>query len=168
MFGAKQGGAAAYSQVSLETGVLAADPHKLTVMLFDGALQALRNAREQMKAGDIPAKGKSINHASSIITSGLRASLDLAKGGEIAGNLDALYDYMVRRLTHAHLHNDVAALDEVERLLGELREAWNAIGATAAAVAPADAAPAPAAPSPSALAAAFDPLAPRTVSFVSA
>jgi hypothetical protein len=60
MFGAKQGGVAAYAKVGLETGVLAASPHKLIVMLFDGALQALRNAREQMKAGDIPAKGKSI------------------------------------------------------------------------------------------------------------
>lgn len=160
MFGAKKSGVAAYSQVGLETGVHAADPHKLTVMLFDGALQALRNGREHMKAGDIAAKGKSITHASTIITSGLRASLDLEKGGEIAGNLDALYDYMVRRLTHAHVHNDLAAMDEVERLLGELREAWNAIGTNAAAVPVA--APSVVAPHVA------DPLAPRSVSFVSA
>lgn len=162
MFGAKKSGVAAYSQVGLETGVVAASPHKLIVMLFDGALQALRNAREHMQAGDIAAKGKSVSHASSIITSGLRASLDLENGGEIAANLDALYDYMVRRLTHAHLHNDVAALDEVARLLGELREAWNAIGDNAAS--------APAA-MPAAVVAApplADPLAPRSVSFVSA
>jgi flagellar protein FliS len=164
MFGAKKSGVAAYSQVGLETGVHAADPHKLTVMLFDGALQALRNGREQMKAGDIAAKGKSITHASTIIASGLRASLDLDKGGDIAGNLDALYDYMVRRLTHAHAHNDVAALDEVERLLGELREAWNAIGASAAAAVPAPASVAAAMPQPPMA----DPLAPRSVSFVSA
>ncbi len=161
MFGAKKGGVAAYSQVGLETGVLAADPHKLIVMLFDGALQALRNAREHMLAGDIGAKGKAISHASSIITSGLRASLDLEKGGEIAGNLDALYDYMTRRLTHSHLHNDVPALDEIARLLGELREAWNAIGSTEAAAVPAVV---PAMPQPPM----NDPLAPRSVSFVSA
>jgi flagellar secretion chaperone FliS len=160
MFGAKHGGAAAYSQVGMETGVQAANPHKLIVMLFDGALQAVRTAREHMKNGDIEAKGKSVSHATSIITSGLRASLDLSKGGEIASNLDALYDYMVRRLMHAHLHNDFAAMDEVDRLLGELRDAWNAIGDTAA---PASAATAvPMAP-PLA-----DPLAPRAVSFVSA
>jgi flagellar secretion chaperone FliS len=160
MFGAKHGGAAAYTQVGLETGVQAANPHKLIVMLFDGALQAVRGAREHMKAADIEAKGKSVSHATSIITSGLRASLDLSKGGEIASNLDALYDYMVRRLMHAHLHNDFAALDEVERLLGELREAWSAIGESAApAAVPASV---PAAP------ALLDPLAPRAVSFVSA
>jgi flagellar protein FliS len=166
MFGAKQGGVAAYAKVGLETGVLAASPHKLIVMLFDGALQALRNAREQMKAGDIPAKGKSISHANSIIISGLRASLDLQKGGEIAGSLDALYDYMSRRLMLAHLHNSVDELDEVERLLVDLRESWNAIGEQQAA-APA-AVPAVPAAAASPYAPAMDPLAPRSVSFVSA
>jgi flagellar secretion chaperone FliS len=164
MFGAKQGGVAAYAKIGLETGVLAASPHKLIVMLFDGALQALKNAREQMKAGDIEGKGKSISKANSIIISGLRASLDLQKGGEIAGSLDALYDYMTRRLMLAHLHNSVDGLDEVETLLTDLREAWNAIGEPVAAAAPEAVAPAavPVAP------VMVDPLAPRRTAFVSA
>jgi flagellar protein FliS len=174
MFGAKQGGAAAYSNVGLETGVLAASPHKLIVMLFDGALQSLRNARQQMKAGDIAAKGKSITQAVNIVTSGLRTSLDLNKGGEIATSLDALYDYMARRLMQAHLHNSFDALDEVEKLLLDLRESWSAIGEQQAAAAAATQAAAPAAPAPAPAAAAspygaaIDPLAPRRNAFVSA
>jgi flagellar protein FliS len=152
MYGAKQSGASAYSKVGLETGVIAASPHKLIVMLFDGAIVAIRKAAEQMAAGDIAAKGKSISHALMIIDSGLRASLNKEGGGEIAANLDALYEYMARQLLTANLQNKRELLDEVQRLLLDLRTSWEAIG-TAAPAAPA----APARPQP-----AYDALAPRS------
>lgn len=131
MFGTMKSGASAYAKVGVETGVMAASPHKLIVMLFDGAVTAVRSAHVHMKAGNIPEKGKAISKAIQIIENGLRASLDRKAGGQIGENLDALYEYMQHRLLVANLQNDAEILEEVDRLLGELREAWNAIGAPA-------------------------------------
>ena len=128
MFGSMQRGVNAYAKVGLETGIDSASPHKLIVMLFDGALTALRSALAHMKAGEIAAKGKAISKAITIIDNGLRVSLDKEAGGEIAAGLDSLYGYMSARLLQANLHNDQEALGEVDRLLTDLREAWNAIG----------------------------------------
>jgi flagellar protein FliS len=125
-------GVNAYANVGLETGVDSASPHQLIVMLFDGALVAVMSAQTHMKAGNIPAKGKSISHAISIIDNGLRAALDRKAGGEIADGLDALYDYMSRRLLQANLANDEAILDEVRALLADLRQTWHAIAPQAA------------------------------------
>jgi flagellar protein FliS len=117
----------AYAQVSLQTGVAAADPHRLVLMLFEGARAAVANARGQMQRGDAPAKGNSISRAISIIDEGLKASLDLKAGGDMAAQLHALYEYMVKRLFVANLENRIEALDEVTKLLTELHEAWSAI-----------------------------------------
>lgn len=132
MFGANPSGANAYSKVAVETGVTAASPHKLIVMLFDGALVAVTAAASQMKAGNIPAKGQSISKAIDIIENGLRASLDKTVGGGIAANLDALYEYMGNRLLTANLKNQPEVLDEVHGLLKDLKEAWEGIGEIAA------------------------------------
>ena len=132
MFGTRQSGVNAYAKVGIETGVSAASPHKLIVMLFDGALVALSSAILFMKAGNIPEKGAAISKAILIIDSGLRASLDKKVGGEIAEGLDALYEYMGARLLMANLKNQVEILEEVQRLLSELRDAWNAIGTSPA------------------------------------
>jgi flagellar protein FliS len=121
-------GVNAYHNVSLETGITSASPHKLIVMLYDGALVALLGAKTNIAAGNIAAKGSAISKAISIIDNGLRASLDKNAGGEIAANLDALYDYMSRRLLHANLKNDVTIIDEVHGLLADLRGAWVEIG----------------------------------------
>lgn len=117
----------AYAQVGVESGVSAADPHKLIAMLYQGALLAIANAKNSMLRKDIPAKGLAISKAISIIDEGLNASLDKNVGGELAQNLSSLYDYLVLRLLAANLKNDPAALDEVSRLLSELRDAWEAI-----------------------------------------
>ena len=134
MFGTLQRGVGAYAKVGLETGVAAASPHKLIIMLYDGAMVALLSAINNMKgtngAANVAAKGASISKAITIIDNGLRASLDKAAGGEIAQNLDALYDYMSRRLLQANIKNDVAAVEEVHGLMSDLREAWVAIGET--------------------------------------
>ncbi|MFO7189176.1 MAG: flagellar export chaperone FliS [Pseudomonadota bacterium] len=120
-------GTAAYTQVNVETGVAAADPHKLIGMLYEGLLQSLARAREAMRAGEIARKGESISRAIRILEEGLRGSLDIARGGSIAQQLDALYEYMINRLLFANLKNDPATVEEVVRLATELRDAWQAM-----------------------------------------
>lgn len=127
MFGSTTSGANAYANVGMETGVVAASPHRLIVMLFDGAIIAVRSALQQMHESNIAAKGQSISKAISIIDSGLRASLDKTVGGEIAENLDSLYEYMSHQLLVGNLKNQPAPLDEVLKLLVDLKDAWCAI-----------------------------------------
>jgi flagellar protein FliS len=127
MFGSNTNGANAYAKVGVETGVAAASPHKLIVMLFDGAISALVTAQMHMKAGNTAEKGQAISKAISIVDNGLRASLDKKVGGEIALRLDSLYDYMSHQLLLANLRNDLTKLEEVQRLLADLRGAWLAI-----------------------------------------
>ncbi|MDY0014066.1 MAG: flagellar export chaperone FliS [Rhodocyclaceae bacterium] len=131
MFGTSLNRAAAYARVGVETGVSTADPHKLILMLFDGALLAIASAAVAMDAQDIPAKGNHISKAIEIITNGLKVSLDMEAGGELAGRLAALYDYMAERLLHANLRNSRPTLDEVAGLLRDLRDAWQQIGQSA-------------------------------------
>jgi flagellar protein FliS len=127
MFGTNRKGVSAYASVGIETGVAAASPHQLIVMLFDGACVAIRSAMLQMQNGDVAGKGAAISKAITIIENGLRASLDKKTGGEIAANLDALYEYMGRRLLQANLENNAEMLEEVRKLLADLRETWIAI-----------------------------------------
>ena len=91
---------AAYSSAQAHGGVAAADPHRLIVMLMDGALERISTARGCMARGDTAEKARLINRAVSIIGE-LRNSLDLKAGGQIAANLGELYDYMGRRLLKA-------------------------------------------------------------------
>ncbi|MBG7618404.1 flagellar export chaperone FliS [Herbaspirillum sp. AP02] len=132
MFGSMKRGANAYANIGVETGVVAASPHKLITMLFDGALVAIALAKKYMGEGNIKDKGESITKAILIIDNGLRASLNKEVGGELALNLDALYEYMSRRLFEANTSNNPAILDEVHRLLDEIRSAWEQIGPNAA------------------------------------
>ena len=76
--------------------------------------------------GDIAEKGAHISWAISIV-SGLRVSLDAEQGGDIAKNLDSLYDYMERRLLEANIQNKVEYLDEVINLLLEIKSGWDGI-----------------------------------------
>jgi flagellar protein FliS len=128
MFGSTHNGANAYAAVGVETGVSSASAHELIVMLFDGALIALTTAQQHMKAGNIPGKGQAISKAIMIIDSGLRASLNKEVGGEIAQNLDALYQYMSTRLVIANVKNQPEILVEVHGLLKDLKTSWEAIG----------------------------------------
>ncbi len=131
MFGMTPNPAKAYSKVSIETAVQEASPHQLIVLLFEGAREAMVIARSGMESGNIPQKGSAITKAIDIILNGLRACINLEEGGDLAQNLYALYDYMARRLLHANMHNDKAALDEVMKLLSEIHSAWLAIGGKA-------------------------------------
>jgi flagellar protein FliS len=125
--------ARAYADVGLETGVNAANPHRLVVMLYDGAIEAIGDARTHVANGAQTAKSLAISRAIGIIEQGLRASLDLTRGAAIAQQLDELYDYMARRLLVASLRDDAAALAEVAALLTDLRSAWQTIAGSKAA-----------------------------------
>lgn len=118
----------AYARVEVETGTLDASPHKLIQMLFDGLQDAIARARGALASGHVDVKGRAIAHAARIVEEGLKSSLDLQAGGQIAADLNALYAYMTLRLTHANLHNDAAALDECAKLLEPVRSAWAEIG----------------------------------------
>jgi flagellar secretion chaperone FliS len=117
----------AYRQVGTETGVSGASPHKLVAMLFDGYMEALAQARGAMRAGNIEAKGRAIGHAVRIVEEGLRASLDMRAGGNLARDLNDLYGYLAMRLTLVNVRNDEAGLDEAQALMQPLREAWMSI-----------------------------------------
>ncbi|MCH8618798.1 flagellar export chaperone FliS [Undibacterium sp. TS12] len=128
MFGSSQArGANAYAKVGIETGVIAASPHKLIVMLFEGAIVSISNAVQHLHGGDVAAKGQSTSKAIAIIENGLRASLDKKAGGEIAQSLDSLYEYMTARLLRANLENSEEMMVEVQNLLRDLKTSWEAI-----------------------------------------
>lgn len=127
MYSNSRNAAHIYANVGLETGVVAATPHQLIIMLYEGAELAVRMAIKHMKEGDLAKKSAAITKATTIIFDGLRTALDLKQGGEIAQQLGALYDYMNQRLMLAHLKNQTAPLEEVLGLLQELHGAWKQI-----------------------------------------
>ncbi|YCA13791.1 flagellar export chaperone FliS [Kushneria sp. AK178] len=123
-----QRGASTYASVGVETGVMSASPHQLIVMLFDGAMAAIFKAKWAMEHNDIAGRGTAISKAIDIIDGGLRASLDMTRGGELAERLSSLYEYMSRSLLKANVSNDKALLEHVETLLSDIAGAWKEIG----------------------------------------
>lgn len=115
-----------YQSVNTQAQVGDASPHRLIQMLMEGGLTRLAQAKGAMQYGQVASKGELISKAIGII-GGLRGGLDLAKGGEIAENLDRLYEYMVSRLLKANRDNDVALIDEVAGLLRNVKSGWDAI-----------------------------------------
>lgn len=124
MFAAYRNAAASYNQVRVESGVDAARPIDLVVMVYEGAIEALGKATLQIRSGDISGKNATITRAIRIIDEGLKAPLD-PRGGEITANLADLYDYMTRRLLQGSARNDAVMIDEVRGLLLDLKSAWD-------------------------------------------
>ena len=114
---------AAYQTVAAHGGVAASDPHRLILMLMDGALERIAAARGAMENGTPEARTRLLHRAVTIIDE-LRGSLNLELGGEIAGNLADLYEYSGKQLMRANLENRVDLLEEVGHLLREIRGAW--------------------------------------------
>ena len=117
-------GASAYRAIGIETGVAAADPLGLVVMLYDGAIQAIVRAEGHLAGGRIEERGAYTSKAIDILNQGLAASLDRQVGGALAESLGALYEYMARRLFAANLHGDRIIFEEVRGLLVDLRASW--------------------------------------------
>jgi len=126
----RYGKAGAYQNVVAWTSLSTADPHRLVLMMFDGALARVAAARGCMQYGRVAEKGPLISRALAIVDE-LRSSLDIERGGTIAAGLDDLYDYVSRRLVEANATNRLEILDEVTSLLRELRDAWVAVGGDA-------------------------------------
>jgi flagellar protein FliS len=121
-----QGRLKQYNKVATETGIDQASPHRLIQLLLDGALDKIASSKGYMERGNYYLKNQHISWASSIIN-GLRISLDEEMGGNLAANLDNLYEYMCRCLMEANVKNDPVLLDEVAGLLREIKSAWDAI-----------------------------------------
>lgn len=130
MYANPRNSAQAYSRVGLESDILGANPHRLIVLLYEGAELAIRMAITYIGQGEQKKKIASITKARNIIQDGLHAALD-PHAGEISQQLAALYDYMSQRLLLGQLRNDTAPLEEVMGLLASLRDAWQQIGGTA-------------------------------------
>lgn len=116
-----------YQHVNTHAQAVEATPHRLIQMLMEGGLTRLAQARGAMERGQVALKGELIGKAIGII-GGLRNGLDLNAGGELAENLDNLYEYMVMRLLEANLKNVSEPLDEVACLLRNVKTGWDAIG----------------------------------------
>lgn len=115
-----------YQQVGVKVQVNEADPHRLIQMLMQGGLDRIAQARGAMEREAYAEKGVLIGKAINIL-GGLRDVLDKEAGGELATNLERLYEYMTMRLFEASRHNDVSKLDEVAKLLGEIKSGWDGI-----------------------------------------
>ncbi|MGD2119541.1 MAG: flagellar export chaperone FliS [Chromatiales bacterium] len=116
----------AYGQTSVSTEASVASPHRLVQMLMEGVLTKIATAKGHINRKNFAGKSEQITMAMSIIAA-LKGSLDMNAGGAIAVNLDDLYGYMTGRLIDANTNNDVAALDEVTSLMGEIKSAWDAM-----------------------------------------
>jgi flagellar secretion chaperone FliS len=115
-----------YSSLKTQTNIVDASPHRLIQMLFEGALERIAQAKGALLQNQIARKGELIGKAINIV-GGLQGSLNDKEGGQLAANLNELYDYIIRRLSRANYENDAEILDECGRLLGELKAGWDAI-----------------------------------------
>ncbi|MGL4928615.1 MAG: flagellar export chaperone FliS [Plesiomonas sp.] len=116
----------AYKKVSVDSQLQSASPHKVILMLLNGAIERLVQAKAAMQMGNIAVKGERLGKAMDIIAN-LQACLSEDEGGDIAKNLAKLYEYMQNQLLSANIHNDAKTLDEVMALLTEIKIAWESI-----------------------------------------
>lgn len=114
-----------YAAIGLETEILGASPERLISLLFRAAQTALAQARHHLETGDVAGRGKVLSKAIDIVDTGLKASVDTDRGGEVARSLIATYDLIIRDLLQANLHADATKLDSAERLLDNVAEAWH-------------------------------------------
>ncbi|HBP5565382.1 flagellar export chaperone FliS [Pseudomonas paraeruginosa] len=115
-----------YQNISTQAQAIDASPHRLIQMLMEGGLTRLAQARGALERGEVALKGELIGKTIAIV-GGLREGLNFEAGGELAANLDRLYEYMSMRLTEANLKNDASKLEEVAELLRNIKSGWDAI-----------------------------------------
>lgn len=116
----------AYKATKNDLALTDASPQRLIGLLLDRALEHVSKASGSMQRGEVAPTGEAIGKAMTIISS-LQASLDYEQGGDIATNLDSLYDYMNQRLLQATSEKNMDHLKEVSRLLHEIKAGWDTI-----------------------------------------
>lgn len=116
-----------YANVGLETEVLSASPEKLITLLFNGARAAIMKARLHMQNNNIAQRGAAISKAIEIVDSGLKAAVNEEAGGEVAKSLIASYELISYNLMQANLRNDPEKLDNAERMLVGIADAWREV-----------------------------------------
>ena len=121
-----------YRKVGASSSILEADPHKLIQLLLEGASSRVRLAIACLERGDHAGKGKAVSRTCDIV-SHLAGTLDMERGGEIAQNLSALYDYILVTLTNANLNNDRSGFEEVLTLLAQIESGWSGLNKPGAA-----------------------------------
>ena len=112
-----------------ESAILTASPEKLVVMLYDGARRFLYQAAVAMRNSDVETSHVKLRRAEAIIVH-LRNTLDMEQG-EVPAQLQAIYLFCNRHLNEARVQREPEKIEQVSQLLGELRDAWNAIGTNA-------------------------------------
>lgn len=128
MYAIKKRGISEYNAVS-SASIETRDPHELVKLLFIGLTDRIAMARAALAKGDREARASSVTKAQKILF-GLRDSLDFDAGGELASNLDSLYEYSIRLLTRAHAREDDEIFSEVMDLMVGIRDAWKEIPTT--------------------------------------
>jgi len=97
-------------------------------MCYDGMLRFMKSAKAAIESKDIEKKVKFVNKTIAIVDE-LQNSLDFVRGGEVARNLDRVYDYFNHELMKVGMHNDIGILDHLLKLTVDLRGAWAKIAA---------------------------------------
>ena len=115
-----------YLETRSTSAISEASPHRLITIMFDACQEQLSIAKGAMTRGDVKGKVVSIKKAIDIVVR-LQASLDFERGGSIAVNLDDLYTFCTNQLALANATNDVAKLDEVFRVIAEIKLGWTQI-----------------------------------------
>jgi len=121
-----RGSLQAYKKVSVDSQLSAASPHKIIQMLMAGAIERLIQGKAAMQQGNIAVKGERLGKGLDIIIS-LRTCLSMDDGGDIAKNLDQLYEFMITQITIANQKNDPQPIDDVIEIIREIKSAWDQI-----------------------------------------
>lgn len=125
---AMRGSLQAYKRVSVDSQLTSASPHRVIQMLMAGAIERLIQGKVSMEQGNIAVKGERLGKALDIIIC-LRSSLSMEDGGDIATNLDALYEFMIQQTYKANQENKSELIDDVIDMLREIKSAWEQIPA---------------------------------------
>ncbi|BCL70713.1 Flagellar protein FlaJ [Vibrio nigripulchritudo MADA3029] len=123
-----RGSLQAYKKVSVDSQLSAASPHKIIQMLMAGAIERLIQGKAAMQQGNIAIKGERLGKALDIIIA-LRSCLSMDDGGDIAKNLDQLYEFMISQITMANQSNEPKPIDDVIDIIREIKSAWDQIPA---------------------------------------
>ena len=120
-----RGSLQSYRKVSVDSQLSEASPHRITQMLFSGALERIAQSKHAIESNDIASKGVSIGKAIGIVQ-GLRGCL-VMDDSEVGQNLNSLYDFIISGLTQANINNDTVILDDVSEVLRTIKEGWDQI-----------------------------------------